>query len=215
MTAANRRPGRPSLINQTVATTPAGEKITAAERITASLRLGDYFETACAAAGVHKETAYGWLRIGADATRRLARAEALAQPAPDLTPHERQCRVFSDAVASATAEWHRSALAQAEMLARGRAKVRTVTTKTDAAGNVVETVERVEELAPHAGMLMWRLERRLPELYGRRTVTDDDLVDDETAARSLAEELRSFQAAAAVLDVTGRDVTADGDTPGR
>lgn len=206
-----RKGGAPSKIDAVVATLDDGTKITAAQRIVDALRAGDYFETAAAAAGVHKETAYGWLRTGAQATARADRAERLGTTAV-LTPHQEACRQFSDAVAAATAEWHLETVRTLEQMARGGLQVQKVVAEFEQdpspgarPGDMVMVSRKVtvETLAPNVAALTWRLERRLPHLYSRRldvNVTADELGVDEQAedemARSLAAQLRAFQAGA-------------------
>lgn len=215
--------GRPTKIDQVVAYIGRGDDrrgVTAADRIVESLRMGDYFETAAAAAGVTKETAYHWLRTGADANAQLNRANLHGRKPPRLTKFQDQCRSFSDAVAAATAEWHASALTTLELLGRGGMKVTKVSERTEVVrqpdGSTVEqVVERrttTETLAPNAAVLMWRLTRRFPDRYGHRVelVPGNDLVvdplDDPDLAGSLADQLAEFQrGAAAALEVRSRE----------
>lgn len=185
--------GRPSKIDQVVAQT-GGRNVTAGERIVEIVSIGGYFEEACAAAGVTRETGYEWLRRGADAHARQAR-----NPSVRLTAHEVRCMEFSDAKARGEAEWEAQALASLEQAARGGRKLTTTTTKSRAVGDgqvVVETTTRVEEQAPDVRVTMWRLERRFPDRYARRLeVTGQDgaplLTLDERAA-SLAEHAAEY-----------------------
>lgn len=193
-TPTRRGPGQPSKLDAIAATTPDGRTITVRQRIIEAIRLGDYLETAAAAAGINRETLHNWLRIGARTTQRQARAEALDQPF-DATPHELACQEFSNAIAIAEADAHQRLLQTLHDLSRSR-KVTTTTTRTAADGSTYEhTVER--ELEPNAQVLMWRLERRFPALYGRRldlnVHTDGDRFD-EFDENDLARQLAAFQA---------------------
>lgn len=205
--------GRPSKIDQVVAHDSDGNPITAHDRIIQALRLGDYLETAAAAAGVTKDSVYHWLRTGADTTARQNRATTLGQKFQP-TKFQRQCQAFSDAVARATAEWHLSALTTLEQLARGGRTARTITEKRDGNGDLVERTVRTEELPPNAQVLEWRLTRRFPHVYSPRVDvallgTDDGWADEDAAAGSLADELAAFQAgAAAAMEVHAIEATA-------
>jgi hypothetical protein len=202
--------GRPSKIDQVVGYrtinhddgTTEQRPVTTADRITAHLRNGNYFEQACAAAGVHRETAYGWLRIGAQA---IARAASTGIPLDDLDlpVHHLACVAFSDAVAEAEAEWEVRANTTLETLARGGITSETVTekqdpTRLDENGQplVVERTVRTERTLPSAQVLEWRLTRRFPERYGHRVdlvarAGDGSLPMNDRAA-ALAAELRSY-----------------------
>jgi hypothetical protein len=165
--------GRPSPIDAQAGTRDDGTPITVAEVITNALRTGSYFEQAAATAGVGKETGYGWLRT-AGRLRIRARGKALSSLTPRPTAHERRCVAFSDSVAEAESSWEVTALAGLERLARGGiTTTKTVTKRGPAAadgspGPVLEVTTTVEQLAPSAQVLEWRLERRFPSRYGRR-----------------------------------------------
>lgn len=180
--------GRPSAIDQVVGYEPDGTAITAAERIIADLRIGSYLETAAAHAGVTRETVYAWMRTGAKAYARQARGEEITDG------YELQAMSFSDAVGEATAEWEIRTTTLLEQLQRGGLKTTTITTKLDAAGTVIERSEKTETLAPDVRVLLWRMERRYPERYAKRTWTvhadDSEPQNPEERARSLAEDMR-------------------------
>lgn len=180
--------GRPSNLTTVIGYTEEGDPITVGNRIVNALRAGAYFEQACSAAAVHKETAYGWLRIAGKARIR-ARGD-LDSIDDTLTDHERACLTFSDSVAEAESSWEVGALALLERLARGGiAQVKTVV-KVDTKGKVLETTTTTEHSLPSAQVLEWRLERRFPQRYGRRISIEDD-------RESMSEEEREE----AVLDV--------------
>lgn len=204
-TAPKKKAGRPTKATQTVAHLD-GQPIDATDRIIASLKAGDYLETAAAAAGIKKPTLYDWLRRGANATAATARAEALGKPAPKLSDLEKRCIQFSDAVAAATAEWHQRSLVTLEGLARGGHQSTTTTVKRNAEGDVIETTTKTETLPPNAQVLMWRLTRRFPDKYAQRIdvgLTGDLGADQDELAGSLASTLAAFQAQSVpVLDVT-------------
>ncbi len=203
--------GRPTKIDQIVGTRTIEHKdgsteevnVTAADRILSALRTGNYFEQACAAAGVHKETAYGWLRRGAQA---VARAAMLNLPVEelDLPPTDLRYVEFSDAVAQAEAQWEVQANTLLENAARGGVTEVTVTEKHDANGNLVETTTRTTTLPPNVQVIEWRLTRRYSERYYPRVgfvfpaVADELSVEDK--AEVLAGELRAFLAGRADVE---------------
>jgi hypothetical protein len=155
--------GRLSDIDTIVGRTEDGP-VTVADRIVNGLRAGAYFEQAVAAAGVAKDTAYGWLRI-AGKVRIRARGSL---DTIELTHHETNCLRFSDAVAEAEASWEVGALALLEQLARGGIEQLREVVKVDANGTVLERTTTREHTLPSAQVLEWRLERKIPERYGRR-----------------------------------------------
>lgn len=191
--------GRPSKIDQVVGTRTADDgttiDITAADRILLALRTGNYFEQACAAAGVHRETAYGWLRRGAQSVARAALTDVPVEEL-DLTSHDLRCVEFSDAVAQAEAQWEVQANTLLENAARGGGVEVTVTEKHDAAGNLVETTTRTTTLPPNVQVIEWRLTRRYPDRYYPRVgfvfpaVSDELSVEDKAAV--LVGEVRAF-----------------------
>lgn len=148
--------GRPSTIDKAVAEID-GQPIAAADHIVALVAAGNYVETAAAAAGISKETLYEWLRVGAQAHQKDGR----------LTKHEARCREFSDAVATALARSEAEAVARLDLMARGGAKARTITTRT-VGDKVVEITEKIEVLAPSVAAETWRLERRFGKRWGRK-----------------------------------------------
>lgn len=189
---------RPSKIDQVVGTRTLDDgttaPVTAFERIVGGVRVGNYFEHACASAGVHRETAYGWLRIGAQLYARAATYDTDLDTI-EATDHERRCAAFSDAVAQAEAEWVVGAVTTLESLGRGGQKVETVTTKQLASGDT-EITTKVETLAPNPQVIEWRLTRRLPQHYGDRVELIGGLIDGQLPmadrAEALAGEVRSY-----------------------
>lgn len=189
--------GRPSDIDKIIGHRDDGTPITVADKIVGGLRVGAYFETAIAAAGVGKETAYGWLRT-AGRLRIKSRGDLTTL---DLTDHEQACVRFSDAVAEADAEWELRILGDLERLGRGDIEIGHTTTETDAEGNVTKIVTRTERTLPDTRVLLWRLERRFPDRYGRRVeVTGKDgtpLLSIDDRAETILENLKANQEAKA------------------
>ena len=199
--------GRPPKLHAIARVRPDGTRVTVADSIVQALELGDYVESAAAAAGVAKRTVYGWLETGARLTHAQEAARDRHLPIPTGTRHERDCQAFSHAVARATEAWHLRALATLEDLGRGGREVRTVTTRRNAAGDVVEEVERVETLPPSPQVLEWRLTRRFPERYGQRIDVGVSAVDPvelgvQARAASLIDNVAAYLAGQA-------DATAD------
>lgn len=190
--------GRPSKIDQIVGTRTLEDgttaPVTAFDRIVNGVRVGNYFEQACAAAGVHRETAYGWLRIGAQMHARAATTDTDIDDL-DLDDHQRRCIQFSDAVAQAEAEWEVAAVTTLESLGRGGMKVETTTVKTLANGDTERTV-KTEVLAPNPQVIEWRLTRRHPSRWGDRVEVFGAGVDAglplTDRATALADEVRLF-----------------------
>ncbi len=102
-----------------------------------SLLVGNYFETAIASAGFHKDTGYEWLKKGAN------------HPGSIYSQ-------FSDAVRKAEADSEARDVMVIEMAAHG-AKA-----QFDSQGNKVR-----EEVARDPKVAMWRLERKHPKRWGR------------------------------------------------
>lgn len=192
--------GRPSKINTVVATrtTEDGtvEQITAADRIVQCIRMGGYIETAAATAAVSKVSVYEWLKVGATANDRHHRQGV---PLAKLTAHERRCMEFANAVAEAEALAEMDDVATlAELAGPGRTRT-TTTMKRDGSGDVLEHTTRTEELDPDARVLMWRLERRHPDRWGRRRLEvsgpDGDAIPVEARVAGILAAARAYHAA--------------------
>lgn len=192
--------GRPSPIDTVIAYVDRdGQRhpITVAERIINGLLSGNYFEHATASAGITKETGYEWLRT---AGRALIRAKGQDLDTADLTPHERRCVEFSDAVANAEAQWVVQANATLELLGRGGAEETTTTEKYDMTGQEPKLLERTVKtvkVPPNAQVIEWRLTRRFPSLYGNRldlTLPPGGALTSEERASELITGLESFLA---------------------
>ncbi len=167
--AERRGRGRPSKIDQAVDKGPT--LLTVADRIVTDLRRGAYFEHACAAADVHKQTGYGWLQVGAATRKRKAAGEAFRP-----TAHEARCVAFSYAVDQASAAWFADVAARLESAATGGRENVTITERSIVTEGgeelVVERVRKTERLAPRPEVDQWRLERRAPHLFGKRTAVE-------------------------------------------
>lgn len=219
--------GRPSPIDAVVGQREIDGRfvdITVADRIVEGLQVGNYFEHACAAGGVTKETGYEWLRV---AGRALIRARGRDLADVDFEPHEVRCIEFSDSVAVAESQWVARANATLEQLARGGLITTHTTIKrgpspgVDEQGNPIpgpelERTVRTETHLPNAAVLMWRLEKRFPTMYGNRLelVTPGHALTSEERARELVTGIEAFlgdvDAAATVRTTAKRKAKANG-----
>lgn len=207
------RPGRPTSIDKP-ATDAVGNPTTVADGIVSRIRAGAYLETACAAVDVHSHTAHKWMRTGTNARKRIL---AGAVEYDDLTPLEQQCIDFATGIEKAEADWQMRAEAQLEVLCRGGSTIRTVTVRKDPKGGVIETIEKTEHIPPDPKVIMWRLERRHPDLYGRRTVQEVKVggnpaqpIEVNVDADGLMAKLQAI-AAGAAPDVIDADSYEDAD----
>lgn len=102
-----------------------------------ALLIGNYFETACAVAGIHKDSAYAWLKLATKNPKSI---------------HKQ----FSDAVSVAQANAESRDLAVIEITAHG------TKAQYDENGHLVRAeVQRDWRAAA------WRLERKHPKKWGR------------------------------------------------
>lgn len=131
----NRSPGRPCLL------TPELQ-----DQIVKYLHAGAYIETACAAAGIHKDTLYDWLKKGA-----AARADG----------RDDKFSTFSDAVEKAMAEAELADINRIGAAAVGRPA------RFDKNGKQIQS-----EIQPNWMAAAWRLERKFPQRYGRRVAME-------------------------------------------
>lgn len=147
--------GRPTKIDAVLEERRDGSKVTVADRIVEAIRAGNYVETAAALAGVDKTTFYDWLNTGANAVNKTGK----------LTVKEQHCIEFSHSVARAMAESEAEDVAGLAALARGITRVERVV--VDERGNELSRTVVAERILPDAKVLMWRLERRFGERWGR------------------------------------------------
>lgn len=106
-------------------------------KVTSALLVGNYFETAMASAGFHKDTGYDWLKQGAKNPKSIY-------------------GTFSDAVRKAEADSEARDVMVIEMAAHGSKAV------YDENGNKVRA-----EIVRDPKMAAWRLERKHPKRWGR------------------------------------------------
>lgn len=188
--------GRPSKIDQVARTRTVEDRdvdVTVADVIVEQLRAGNYIEAAAAAAGVAKQTVYTWQKNGAAALAKLATGEA-------LTPDEARYATFVEAVDEAQGVAQVTDVTRLAQLATGGLKTTTVTEKVevDSEGNerVIERTRKTETTLPNAAVLMWRLERRWPELFGRvrheHSGPDGGPIPTEVRVSNLLDAMRTF-----------------------
>jgi hypothetical protein len=186
---------------------------TIAHAIADFIRLGNYMETACHFAGIHVSTVKLWLREGDKAQGRL---DAGARRR-DLTTYQRRCADFLSAVRTAQAEAEQRDVLRLAQLARGGIPVTTTTERwevdQDGQERLVERSSVTRETLPDVRAITWRLERRFPDRWQRRTETEEDLAaeeDDEfgedpieTALRRLDDRARRLTEGTAALEQAG------------
>lgn len=195
--------GRPSKLDAT-ARVKDGKAQTVADRIVELMATGAYVERAAAEVGIHKDTLYEWLRVANQA--RIGQAMGRS-----LSPHERRCLAFSDAVEQAEASYELAALGALERIGRGGyvRRVSTVVERTEVLnvpqpdGSVLTTevvVERTrttrEEPAPgNVAALVWKLRHRFPERYSEKLVVEQVQAGDPdpaAKARAVADEVAAY-----------------------
>lgn len=156
---------RPSTINATWKVEADGTKVTVADAIARAIAEGNYVETAAKLAGVSKVTVYDWLKRGARARMRAIKTDS------PIARADRPYVAFLNAVDEAEAEAEARDVRSLANLGNGGIHVETVTVKVavDAEGNEkeLERTTRTERTLPDARVLMWRLERRHTERWGR------------------------------------------------
>lgn len=153
--------------------------------IIASLRAGNYIETAAAYAGISKNTLFEWLKRGRREKRRLAKDKRLRPRSS-----EGQFVIFVDGVSRALAESEvRDTTMIAKAAAGGQAFTEIKEIK-DANGNVVSTQITTKTLAPQWQAAAWRLERRYPKKWGRRVAIRKDEGNGEMSPEEYAKRVK-------------------------
>lgn len=157
-----------------------------AARLLDAIRTGNYFDTACAVAGVHRDTAYGWVRRGqAEAERRQAGLTAADRRENNLptAASEQKYVDFSDALTTA----------------RGELEQRMVgaVVRSSVGGSVTKQVKRtlkdgtVEEettvTAPDGRVALEFLARAFPGNWARRQSLEVEVTPGQGAGAVAAE----------------------------
>jgi len=193
--------GRPSPIDKVIGKKPDGTPITVAERMVNLVRLGNFVEHASAACGISKETHYEWVRVA-------ARVNLAWNGDPDLTkitPHERRCVEYSDAVDQAQGEYFAADMRKLHEIGQGgivRSRVveKYAVEKNEQGEEVQVLLERTvteDETLPNAAVIMWRLTRRAPKFFGNRLAIaheDDDpgKLDERSELTALADSMEAY-----------------------
>lgn len=110
--------------------------------ILAALQAGAYIETAAAYAGIHKDTFYAWLKRGRAAKDAAIDYDTSIIDQKKVPESEHQFVRFSDAI--------EKALADSELMA-------------------LQEINKASKDG-HWQAAAWRLERKFPQRYGRRTM---------------------------------------------
>jgi len=180
--------GQPSLIDAVVDHDPDGTPVTVADVIVEQVTSGQYWQDACALAGVDAETANGWLR---NAGKIKIRAKGRTIEDLGLTPHDLHCWDFSVAVKKARAFACKNMLDLLDALGRGGLKQEVVTVKTG--GDDPSTTTTTRYTLPDRQVLEWRLTRLFPEKFMERIeVTQKTEVPAADRADGLVDALSSY-----------------------
>lgn len=184
-----KRAGPMLKLNSVVARGEDGAPITVRQVIVDWLGKGYPQTVAVGRAGISSTTMADWLRRGAAVVEKLS-----LNPHAKLTPDERDLLVFVRQVDEAVASGHSDYFGKLRDLAHGgltRSKLRIKTQRDPTTGQTVEVerVQQVEQMLPSQTAITWILERQ----YNWRTDrADDDLLDDEEAARQLGDAMERW-----------------------
>lgn len=140
--------------------------ITVADQVVEVLAAGGFEKDAAARAGVDKTTLRGWVATGSRARRQVLAGERRAH---DLTEHEGQCVRLLARVEKAEADARTMLTATAARVAQGGIVSTERTRKTDADGQVSETVTTRETL-PDGRLALQMLAQRWPAEWGRNRI---------------------------------------------
>ncbi len=135
-------------------------------KIVQAVALGTPFGTACRYAGIHPDTAYGWLERG----EYPAKAHIYAE--------------FSEAIMQARAQDEMRRIGRIEQAARGGAVTYHKTTTYEDGRTITEERTAPPEWQADA----WYLERRLPDSWGKKERVDVRLTLIEEAVAKIATE---------------------------
>lgn len=203
------RTGRPSKINDVIATRTDPEtgttiEITVAEQIIGDVRTGMYAERAARRAGIATSTFYEWEKIGRETRRRLDSGEVTLS---SLRVRERRCLDFSEAVEVAEVEWETRKNADLERLARGGVEQIETIVKVergeDGTEREIERRTKRSTTLPDKDVIRWQLRHRLPAIYTDRVTVEGTgeggAIDVDVRVRNLGDALREH------LERTGGD----------
>jgi hypothetical protein len=185
----SRPRGQPSAIDAIVGERD-GVPQTVADVIIEQVVQCQYWQDACALAGVDIETANGWLR---NAGKIKIRAKGRSIEDLDLTEHEVHCWHFSAAVTKARALACQSMLMQLDALGRG-GLLQEVVSVVDEEGEAKKTTTTTRYTLPDKQVLEWRLTRLFPEKFMERIEVTQQVgkVSDADRAEGLVEALSSY-----------------------
>jgi hypothetical protein len=153
--------GRPTKLTQVLRKDDAGNDVTLGDELIERMRYGASTYDAAAAVGINRDTLMDWLREG-------ARHAARRQSGEKLSKRDRDLADFSDREAQAIGQWKADAERTLQNLSVLRRRVTVV--EKEIGGAPVERTVRTEQVEPDAKVIMWRLERRWPQQYGRSLV---------------------------------------------
>lgn len=205
------RGGRPTKIDQLM----PGTDLTVADYIVSKTReLWLPWIDIAAMAGVSKSIVRDWQRAG-------VRARSKAALGHELTDKEETLAKFSVELEAAMTEGMAIRLGIIHDAATGGQTITRTTTKTNGAGEVVETVTVVETARPMWQAAAWQLERRLPDRFAlgptRVEISGAVRVEGEgpeERAAALARSLADFQAGiAAAAELDTERVESNGAAP--
>ena len=133
------------------------------KQVTQSLMIGNYFETAMASAGFHKDTGYDWLKKGAKNPKSIYGQ-------------------FSDAVRKAEADSETRDVMLLDMAAHGAKAV------FDEFGNKIR-----DEIPRDPKIAQWRLERKFPKRWARLTRIGDEEADNTGHVKTFVDLIRELE----------------------
>jgi len=182
-------------MSQQVARGGRPPKLTVAliDAICQAIRTGQYLTDACQINGVHKMAVYHWLRYAKHATAKLNRGEP-------ITPHEKLCIRFADALPIAQSEGYARLVARIVDAGTRPQVTRTTrqrwTGQFDERGNPVYAAETtVIEAPPDVRALIWRASKLRPApVEVDLTVHTDEDAEADRIAREAARRLAELQA---------------------